>query len=138
MSMVFCRGCGKDIHDSALACPQCGAPQKMESQITRGWGSPMAWVIACAPLIGAFAEGVVSGLFHYQGSVLVIVAIGINVFLCTKDRKTLLQEGVDPKKLGEAWIVPVYLFRRAKVLNENLGYPILWCVLFLAQLGNSL
>jgi hypothetical protein len=27
MSMVFCRGCGKEMHESALACPHCGAPQ---------------------------------------------------------------------------------------------------------------
>lgn len=25
--MIFCRGCGKEIHETALACPQCGAPQ---------------------------------------------------------------------------------------------------------------
>src|SRR5690242_9215362 len=25
--MVFCRGCGKQIHSSAPTCPQCGAPQ---------------------------------------------------------------------------------------------------------------
>ena len=27
MSMIFCRGCGKEIHESAPACPHCGAPQ---------------------------------------------------------------------------------------------------------------
>lgn len=27
MAMVFCRGCGKEIHETALACPMCGAPQ---------------------------------------------------------------------------------------------------------------
>jgi uncharacterized membrane protein YhaH (DUF805 family) len=27
MGMVFCRGCGKEIHESAPACPHCGAPQ---------------------------------------------------------------------------------------------------------------
>ena len=27
MAMVFCRGCGKEIHDSAPACPSCGAIQ---------------------------------------------------------------------------------------------------------------
>ena len=27
MSMVFCRGCGKEIHESAPTCPHCGAPQ---------------------------------------------------------------------------------------------------------------
>jgi hypothetical protein len=27
MSMVFCRGCAKEIHESAQSCPGCGAPQ---------------------------------------------------------------------------------------------------------------
>ena len=27
MAMVFCRGCGKEIHETASTCPQCGAPQ---------------------------------------------------------------------------------------------------------------
>lgn len=27
MSMVFCRGCGKEIHETAPTCPNCGAPQ---------------------------------------------------------------------------------------------------------------
>ena len=27
MSMVFCRGCGHQIHESAPACPKCVAPQ---------------------------------------------------------------------------------------------------------------
>lgn len=26
-NMVFCRGCGKQIHESAPTCPQCGAVQ---------------------------------------------------------------------------------------------------------------
>ncbi len=27
--MVFCRGCGKEIHETARTCPQCGAPQRV-------------------------------------------------------------------------------------------------------------
>ena len=27
MGMVFCRGCGKEIHETAPTCPNCGAPQ---------------------------------------------------------------------------------------------------------------
>ena len=27
MAMVFCRGCGKQIHESAPTCPTCGATQ---------------------------------------------------------------------------------------------------------------
>jgi Tfp pilus assembly major pilin PilA len=29
--MVFCRGCGKEIHESAPTCPKCGAPQHAPS-----------------------------------------------------------------------------------------------------------
>lgn len=32
MGMVFCRGCGKEIHDSAVSCPQCGATQGNQNQ----------------------------------------------------------------------------------------------------------
>lgn len=31
MSMIFCRGCGKEIHESAVSCPHCGAPQSSAS-----------------------------------------------------------------------------------------------------------
>lgn len=31
MAMVFCRGCGKEIHETAINCPQCGAPQQAAS-----------------------------------------------------------------------------------------------------------
>lgn len=29
-SMVFCRGCGKEIHETAINCPQCGAVQGIQ------------------------------------------------------------------------------------------------------------
>lgn len=32
MAMVHCRGCGKEIHETATTCPQCGAPQRLEVQ----------------------------------------------------------------------------------------------------------
>ena len=31
MSMVFCRGCAKEIHESAVSCPHCGAVQNVRS-----------------------------------------------------------------------------------------------------------
>lgn len=36
-NMVFCRGCGKNIHNSAIACPACGA-QQAKSLLTPGNG----------------------------------------------------------------------------------------------------
>ena len=35
MSMIFCRGCGKEIHETASTCPHCGAPQGITPQATR-------------------------------------------------------------------------------------------------------
>lgn len=35
MGMVFCRGCGKEIHDSASSCPQCGATQQIKKNSTQ-------------------------------------------------------------------------------------------------------
>ncbi len=38
--MVFCRGCGGELHETAIACPQCGARQASsrteKSKITAG------------------------------------------------------------------------------------------------------
>jgi len=28
MTMVYCRGCGKEIHETAPTCPDCGSPQR--------------------------------------------------------------------------------------------------------------
>jgi TM2 domain-containing membrane protein YozV/Tfp pilus assembly protein PilE len=29
MGMVHCRGCGQEIHETAVTCPKCGAPQQV-------------------------------------------------------------------------------------------------------------
>jgi hypothetical protein len=34
MGMNYCKGCGKEIHETALACPQCGAPQDANNSRT--------------------------------------------------------------------------------------------------------
>ncbi len=67
MSMVFCRGCGKEIHDSAPACPHCGAGQKSEN----------SWKISTALLVA----GYVCSLFF------VPAGIGIGIYALVKKRK---------------------------------------------------
>lgn len=82
MAMVFCRGCGKEIHESASACPHCGAAQRSgagKSKVTAGvlalllgglgvhrfylgqwWG--IFYLLFCwtfIPAIVAFVEGIV-------------------------------------------------------------------------------
>jgi hypothetical protein len=62
MSMVFCRGCAKELHETALMCPQCGAPQGASTQaaaISASGGAAMSMdkkfhiVLACAAAIAA-------------------------------------------------------------------------------------
>ena len=31
--MVFCRGCGKEIHETAVSCPHCGAVQHVTAKL---------------------------------------------------------------------------------------------------------
>ncbi|MHA3738797.1 DUF805 domain-containing protein [Pseudomonas sp. Eth.TT006] len=39
MSMVFCRGCAKEISSLAVACPQCGAPQATQQFTQQSYAS---------------------------------------------------------------------------------------------------
>ena len=33
--LIFCRGCGKEVHSSAVACPHCGAQQRAAGSKSR-------------------------------------------------------------------------------------------------------
>ena len=84
MAMVFCRGCGKEIHETAPTCPHCGAVQRVgnplgKSKVTAGvlalllgglgihrfylgqwWG--IFYLLFCwtfIPSIVAFIEGII-------------------------------------------------------------------------------
>ena len=59
MAMVYCRGCAKQIHETAIACPQCGAPQQVappapaQSSASPPWlgtGSLIVGVLCILPL----------------------------------------------------------------------------------------
>ena len=62
--MIFCRGCGKQIHESAISCPNCGAPQIQEinampvSQVDNGvWQSVVAIMMSLLVFIGVVDTG---------------------------------------------------------------------------------
>ncbi len=50
MAMVYCRGCAKQIHETALACPQCGAPQQAAVPVPSGSGS--SWLAISSLILG--------------------------------------------------------------------------------------
>ena len=50
--MVFCRGCGKEIHESAPACPHCGAPQAAVDAQGKQLPAGSIWMAITALVLG--------------------------------------------------------------------------------------
>ncbi|MEC5408039.1 DUF805 domain-containing protein [Paraburkholderia sp. MPAMCS5] len=45
MDAVFCRGCAKSIHKTALACPGCGAPQQAVAAPAAKFEQPFTYYV---------------------------------------------------------------------------------------------
>lgn len=84
MGMVFCRGCGKEIHDSATICPHCGAPQKTKEQIKSSLKGQTLTAVLAAFLgalgvhrfyLGKIVTGVLYFLFCWTGIPFLISAV---------------------------------------------------------------
>src|SRR5450830_1331094 len=55
MTMIFCHGCGKQIHDSAPQCPQCGAlPVNNSPSSNASWMSIVAIIVGGLGFLGSF------------------------------------------------------------------------------------
>lgn len=51
--MVFCRGCGKEIHETARSCPRCGATQLVSADKCGAAGT--LWLPVPALIMGILA-----------------------------------------------------------------------------------
>lgn len=90
----------------------------------------IVWVLAFAPLIGVLLEGIVGGIIGAARESLWFITLILNVLLASADATNLRKAGHETSKMGAAWLVPVYLFKRAKLLRQNNAYFVVWCVLF--------
>lgn len=52
MAMVFCRGCAKEIHETAPLCPQCGASQHTATPATQNIISGSPWMSIVSLVFG--------------------------------------------------------------------------------------
>ncbi|QDY43486.1 TM2 domain-containing protein [Candidatus Pantoea soli] len=89
--MVFCRGCGKEIHSSAKACPHCGATQSTQ---TEGKKSRMAAVLFAFFLgglgahkfyLGKVGQGILYILFCWTFIPSIVAFIEFILYLCSSD-----------------------------------------------------
>lgn len=104
------------------------------------------WALAFAPLISevvyrSFASAYVKSQIQHGNynivementlqAMAIIIILGINIFLSWKDEKVLRAAGYQTKILGNIAWIPRYMFRRAKLLNQNNYYAICWIVCF--------
>lgn len=105
----------------------------------------VVWLLAFAPLIGYLLESFVAGLFtgsegQWERAMAAnrywYVTLALNIALSVLDSKRLKQAGYDVSRFkGWVFVVPVYLFQRAKLLNQNLAYFITWIVCFVISIG---
>ncbi len=101
----------------------------------------VVWVLAFAPIIGFMLEYFVSGVVYHDNQYLAeaaatggkfwYITLILNIALSYWDEKRLKVSGTNTEKFSAwVWLVPVYLFQRAKVLKHNLAYFIVWIVCF--------
>lgn len=97
----------------------------------------LPWVSAFVPLAGLVLDAVLNemGWSNWVGTVAVI---GTNILLLTKDEKQLKAQGFSTEKMGSAWLVPVYLFKRVQVAGGGYGYAVCWMITFFISLLASL
>lgn len=109
-------------------------------------GSVLVWILAFAPAIGLALEFYIAGAMfpHSPNLPHAVAASGafgfvtfvLNIGLSLWDEKRLKRAGVDTATFGNwAWLVPVYLYRRAKALNHHPAYFVVWVVCFVLVLG---
>lgn len=86
--MVFCRGCGKQIHETARACPGCGAIQRTSNPKSKVVAGFLAFFLGGLG-IHRFYLGQWWGLFYLLFALTyipsVISFIEAIVFWCTSD-----------------------------------------------------
>lgn len=99
------------------------------------------WIIAFAPLIGLMLGYFVAGMVYFDNQHLAEAAASggefwyitliLNIGLSFWDEKRLKKSGTNTGKFsGWVWLVPVYIYQRAKALKHNYAYFIVWIVCF--------
>lgn len=86
MTMIFCRGCGKEIHESAPTCPHCGAMQTAPISQSNKWMAITAIVLGAVTLLASFglhdgshhSTDEVAGVFVFAIPSIILAAISLS------------------------------------------------------------
>lgn len=92
----------------------------------------LVWLLVAVPFIGFILEAMLSTSVNYNPIYLGVGLFIINSILCVIDERKLKKTGNDTRELllWAVTLLPLYLYRRAKLLKQNMGYLIAWCLVF--------
>ncbi len=97
--------------------------------------SVFVWLLAFMPIIGAVLEYAITNAIGVVSGSLWFIAILLNIFAYVLDLRAIKKSGYDIS--GYFWwiiLVPVYLFKRAKLLEQKNTYAFVWCIAFVILL----
>lgn len=86
MTMIFCRGCGKEIHETAPTCPHCGAMQAAPISQFNKWMAITSAVLGAVTLLASFglrdssqhSADDVAGVFVFAIPSIILAAISLS------------------------------------------------------------
>jgi len=140
--MSFCSKCGTEIAPEAAFCSKCGAAinEAASRHAQRGTNAAkrpsdvLAWFLAIAPLPIVFLP---DRLLNIIGWAVILLALIDAVSLVKKNgyvdtEQLLAKKGYKPVslRLWAFFLYPVYLFKRARLLDQKPIHFIVWCVAF--------
>jgi hypothetical protein len=154
MALIFCPECGTQISEYAQQCVKCAYPISEKLNSAKGYNNlqdlslqynninhvsvnnNVVWILAFAPIIGVFLQAFIVGFLYgdswmYSYNKFWWVTLALNILLCYLDEKKLMQAGINTDNMGATWIIPIYLYRRAEVLNQSPSYLWVWIVTFI-------
>ena len=91
----------------------------------------LVWTVAFVPILGTLLQYLIAGMTESNPNSLWFITLCLNIGICIADDKVLKNAGHDTKKFGGwACLVPVYLFKRSRALNQTPAYFIVWMICF--------
>lgn len=89
-------------------------------------GNGLVWWLAFSPIVGGICTLLLSPLVNTAGGLFWITPL-LTLLLAYADDRRLNRAGYDTKLLGAAWLIPVYLWKRAGMLHQSRAYFWVWC-----------
>lgn len=91
-SMVYCRGCGKEIHETAISCPHCGAQNgtlPVQGNKNRIAAALLAFFLGGFGVhkfyLGKIGQGFLYLIFFWTFIPAIVAFIEFIIYLCDSD-----------------------------------------------------